>query len=220
MASEDRRPYEPDEVAEAVDHYTARIIPVHVSIQAEQTILSEPEIEALLSKARCIALGPCDCRQKHGNCDVSVETCLSVNEWAAEEMLAHAGWRIITLPEALDVLRRSHEAGLVHLTYRQRDQEISQICSCCSCCCWFLKALQNYDYHDAIAESFFMATFDRSLCNGCGVCVQRCQFDAWTEDPEALEGRVSLEASRCFGCGLCVSTCPTGAISFVERPRA
>jgi len=160
MASEGKRSYELHEVAEAVDHYAARIIPVHVAIQAKQTILSLPEMEALLSKAGQIALGPCECRQKHGNCDAPVETCLSVGKWAGEEMLAHAGWRIITLSEALGVLRRSHEAGLVHLAYRQRDQEISVICSCCSCCCWFLKALKRFDYHDAIAESAYVATYD------------------------------------------------------------
>lgn len=217
MASEDKRSYEPYEVAEAVDHYTARIIPVHVAIQAKQTILSLPEMEALLSNAQRIALGPCDCRQKHGNCDAPVEACLSVGKWAAQEMLAHAGWRIITLSEALDVLRRSHEAGLVHLTYQQRDQEISQVCSCCSCCCWFLKALKTYDYHDAIAESSFIATFDPYLCNGCGACVERCQFDAWVESRTASGNGVSFDPARCFGCGLCVSTCTASAISLVER---
>lgn len=219
MVSEDRQSYEPSEVAEAVDHYTARIIPVHVSIQAKQTVLSEPEMEALLSKARCIALGPCDCRKKQVRCDAPVETCLSVNESVAEELLAHAGWRIVTLSEALDVLRRSHEAGLVHLTYRQRDKEISQVCSCCACCCWFLNALKNYDYHDAIVASSYVATYDPTLCNGCGVCVERCQFDAWTEGLEGSNDPISFKSSRCFGCGLCVSTCPTGAVSFLERPK-
>ena len=115
----------PNGLSAAVDHYTARTIPVHVSIDAKQTVLSEPEMEALLVQASQIALGPCECRVKRGNCDALVEMCLSVNQWAAEEMLAHTGWRIVTLSEALDVLRRSHEAGLVHLAYRQRDQGIS-----------------------------------------------------------------------------------------------
>lgn len=221
MASEDRRSHGPSEVVEAVDHYTARTIPVHVSIDAKQTVLSEPEMKTLLSQASQIALGPCDCRSKQKNCDAPVEACLSVNQWAAEEMLAHAGWRIVTLAEALDVLRRSHEAGLVHLAYRQRDQEISQVCSCCSCCCWFLNALKRFDYHDAIAESAYVAAYDPTLCSGCGVCVGRCQFDAWTEDHQTASGNgVAFAPTRCFGCGLCVSTCPTGAISFIERPRA
>ncbi len=132
-------------------------------------------MEVFLSTARAIALSPCDCRVKRGNCDGPVEACLSVNPWVAEEMLAHAGWRIVTIEEALDVLRRSHEAGLVHLAYRQRDQEISQICSCCSCCCWSLNALKRFDYHDAIAESAYVATYDPRLCSGCGV---RC-LRAW-----------------------------------------
>jgi NAD-dependent dihydropyrimidine dehydrogenase PreA subunit len=217
MVSEDGRSYEASEVVEAVDHHTARTIPVQVSIDAKQTILSMPEMEVLLSRASQIALGPCECRDKQKNCDAPVEVCLSVGKWAMEEMLAHEGWRIVTLEEALDALRRSHEAGLVHLAYRQRDQEISQICSCCSCCCWFLIALKRFDYHDAIVESAYAATYDPTLCSACGVCVERCQFDAWTKGQATSGNGVSFDPARCFGCGVCVSSCPTGAISFVER---
>ena len=52
------------EVARAVDGYTARTISVRTSLQARQVILSQPEMEALLSSAKLIALGICDCRQE------------------------------------------------------------------------------------------------------------------------------------------------------------
>lgn len=218
MSSDEKgdRTYSEAEVTEAVEHYTARTIPVHVNIQARETVLSEPEMEVLLCGAWILALGPCGCREKKGNCDAPVETCISLNEWA-EGMIERGRSRAVTLEEALEVLRRSHEAGLVHLAYRQREQEISLVCSCCSCCCFFLTALKRFDYHDALVESAYVASYDPARCRNCGKCVERCPFEAWTETSGPARKRISFDPSRCFGCGLCVSTCPTGAISFVER---
>ena len=173
----------------------------------------EPEMEALLRGARVVALGPCECREKHGNCNAPLEVCISLNEWA-EETIARGRARAVTLEEALEALRLSHEAGLVHLAYRQRDKDVSLVCSCCSCCCFFLTALKRFDYHDALIESAYVASYDPTYCSSCGTCIERCPFDAWTETSEK---QICFDPSRCFGCGLCVSTCPTGAISFVER---
>ncbi len=204
--------YTPQEVADAVDHYTARVIPVHASVQGRQVVLSEPEVEALLGSAHLIALGNCDCRREQRKCEAPVEVCLALND-SAREMIARALSRPVSLVEALDVLRRSHQSGLAHLAYRREGEEVSQICSCCSCCCWCLNALKRFDYHDAIVESAFIAEFDPALCNGCTACLERCQFEAW----QSRGGQVRFDPARCFGCGLCVTACPTGAIAFAER---
>ena len=205
--------YTKAEVSEAVDHYTARTIPVYVELHARETVLSEPEMEALLREARVLGLGPCGCREKHRNCDAPLEVCISVNG-CAEETIERGRARAVTLEEALEALRRSHEAGLVHLAYRQRDEDVSLVCSCCSCCCFFLTALKRFDYHDAVIESAYVASYDPIRCSRCGACIGRCPFEAWTRTSDE---KIAFDPSRCFGCGLCVSACPTGAISFVER---
>jgi ferredoxin len=204
------------EVARAVDGYTARTISVRTSLQARQVVLSQAEMEALLSSAKLVALGICDCRQEQKRCDGPLEVCISLDE-AAQQVIARRGARSVSLAEALDALRRSHEAGLVHLAFRQGDEAVSQVCSCCSCCCWFLNQLKHFDYHDAIAESEYIAAFDRAECNGCAECIDRCQFGAWTARKLAGEKAVQFDAASCFGCGLCVSTCPTGAITLAPR---
>jgi electron transport complex protein RnfB len=202
-----------EEVAEAVDSYAARTVPVHVSVQATQVVLSQPEMQALLAGAQCICLTDCECRFEQRKCDAPVDVCLSLNE-SARKLIAEGRARPISLSEALDRLRRSHRAGLVHLAYRREESEATEeVCSCCSCCCWFLNALKRFDYHDALAESAYVAAFDAASCDGCGVCLQRCHFQAW----ERVIGAVHFHPGRCFGCGLCVSTCPVGAISFVKR---
>jgi len=205
--------YTPEEVAEAVDHYTARTIPVHVSVQATQVVLSQPEMEALLASAECIALAECECRLDERKCYAPLDVCLSLGKSARKD-IAEGRARPISLSEALDTLCRSHQAGLVHLAYRREGSDATEVvCSCCSCCCWFLNELKRFDYHDALAESAFAAAFDPALCNGCDVCLERCPFQAW----ERVDGVIHLRPTGCFGCGLCVTTCPTGAISLVER---
>lgn len=53
-----------------------------------------------------------------------------------------------------------------------------------------------------------------SLCTACGLCVEKCRFDAMTTDGE---GRAVVKHEVCEGCGLCAYVCPTSAISM--RPQ-
>jgi len=205
----------PKDVAEAVEHYTATTIPVHVEVDVNQVVVNLDEAENLLRAAESIALGPCACRTEKGNCDRPIDVCLTVDEDGDQATEAWEGLRRVSVEEALAALRASHEAGLVHLAYRKPGQESTIVCSCCSCCCWFLNALKQFDYHDAVVESSHVAEQDAELCVGCAACVERCPFDAWAA---AQNGdRPSLNPGKCFGCGVCVSGCPTGAISFVPR---
>jgi len=206
---------QPQDVAEAVQHYTATTIPVHVEVAVDQVVLNFQEAEALLRRANSIALGPCDCRTKHHRCDAPVNVCLTLNEASSRATETLEGFQCASVDEAMDALRASHEAGLVHLALRKPGLETTIFCSCCSCCCWFLTALKRFDYHDAIVESSHVAKQDVERCVGCGQCVDRCPFQAWIQEQDSPQP--SLRGDRCFGCGVCVSRCPTGAISFVPR---
>lgn len=201
------------DVAEAVEGYTATTIPVHVEISVDQVVLNFQEADALLRKADSIALGPCECRAKHRRCSAPVGVCLTLNEASGTAVETREGFRTVTVDEALFALHLSHEAGLVHLAYRKPGLVATLFCSCCSCCCWFLSRLKQFDYHDAIVESSHVAEHDTERCVGCGLCVARCPFGAWTHNTELS----TLHRERCFGCGVCVSKCPAGAISFVPR---
>jgi heterodisulfide reductase subunit A-like polyferredoxin len=66
---------------------------------------------------------------------------------------------------------------------------------------------------NVIARSAFVSQADDDLCGACGVCVERCQFDAL-----ALGMTVRVDRARCVGCGLCVPVCPEGALALVRRP--
>ena len=116
--------------------------------------------------------------------------------------------------EALDILRLTEEAGLVHSPGNFRDGH-NYICNCCTCCCGVLRSVAEFSVPTAIASSGFVAVVDVELCAGCGDCVARCQFGALAV-PDDL---CLVDAGCCVGCGLCVTTCPTEALRLVRRPK-
>ncbi len=50
--------------------------------------------------------------------------------------------------------------------------------------------------------------FDYKKCNGCGKCVDVCQFNAL----KMVSGKPHLDSFTCEGCGACENVCPRNAI--------
>jgi len=100
------------------DITTALTIPVNVAIKGEHKVLDLSKVMSLLKDADLIAISDCGCRRDRKNCDAPVDVCISLDE-EAKAMLKDRRYnsRIATLQEAIDALRRSHEAGLVHMAY-------------------------------------------------------------------------------------------------------
>lgn len=188
-------------------------VPVNLRFDGKQRVLDLSEMEEILREARLISIGNCGCREKLHRCGAPLDTCFSLDK-GAEELISKGLAKKVSLSEALAVLKRSHEAGLVHVTYTFHDKDKPGIiCSCCSCCCQSLSALVRFGVHDAVIASKYVAETNNETCIDCGKCVERCQFEA-----RKLEnGKLGYDVTRCFGCGLCMSTCPTGSISLVER---
>jgi MinD superfamily P-loop ATPase len=60
--------------------------------------------------------------------------------------------------------------------------------------------------HDFVGGS--IAVIDPDKCDGCGVCVSVCRFDA----VQVREGGYRIDPIPCDGCAACVYQCPTKAI--------
>jgi ferredoxin len=67
-----------------------------------------------------------------------------------------------------------------------------------------------------IMSSPFRVAANIDLCDGCEICLDRCQMEALRIE----DGRVAADLARCIGCGLCVSTCPTKALTLVRKPSS
>ncbi len=190
-------------------------VPVDVKVKAEHRILDLGSMEEILSGADTIAIQGCDCRINKGNCDAPLETCINLDE--AGKSLLESGRhnpRRVTLEEALDALRISHEAGLVHMAYTMEgDDRPKIICSCCTCCCHTLSGLLRFGIARHVLRSEMISVTDTDACTDSGICVKRCYFGA----RKMVDGKIAYDPDQCFGCGLCVSTCPANAITLEKR---
>jgi MinD superfamily P-loop ATPase len=55
-----------------------------------------------------------------------------------------------------------------------------------------------------------LAVIDKTKCDNCGFCREKCRFDAITE-------AIEVDPIACEGCGVCAAICPTDAITMIER---
>ena len=194
---------------------SAVTIPVNTEIDVEHRVYDMSEIRKILLEADKIALQDCGCKTEFNNCDSPKDVCLSVNK-VANEWTENGEFdaKFITVDEALEVLERSHKAGLVHMSYTMKgDDKPGLICSCCACCCHTLGSLVRNGIHTQILTSRYVAKDDSDKCINCGFCVDRCVFQA----RKIEKGTLHYDNIQCFGCGLCVSTCSEEAISLVDR---
>jgi ferredoxin len=125
--------------------------------------------------------------------------------------------RAISKTEAYDVLQKSEEAGMVHLTWNVESGQFF-ICNCCGCCCGVLRGINDLGIPASrVVNSYYYAEIDPEQCAACGTCAdERCQVNAI----EAGEDSYRVVKDRCIGCGLCVSTCPSEAIRLVRKESA
>jgi Pyruvate/2-oxoacid:ferredoxin oxidoreductase delta subunit len=189
-------------------------VPVNVKIEADHMVYDLSEAKAILGKACKIAVGDCPCRTEHHNCDAPLDVCLSLDEQADTSLRNGGNNREVTLDEALAILKRSHEAGLVHMAYVAKGEDKPKVlCSCCACCCNTLGPMLRKGTLQLILSSRYVAEDDTEKCTACGVCTKRCIFGA----RKLEDGELVYDASHCMGCGVCVSTCPSGAIHMFAR---
>lgn len=198
---------------EYVSKWTPVTVPVNITIHGQQTVLDMSSAESILRTAEVIAVQDCGCRERFHRCDGPLDVCITMDSHARDSV--KNGARRISPAQALVVLQRSHNAGLVHMAFTSKGEEKPEvICSCCSCCCHSLSAVVRFGIPEHVVASEYVAQQNYDSCSNCGTCVGRCQFKARQLDED---NKLVFNQDRCFGCGVCVSTCPTKSITLVKR---
>lgn len=196
-----------------------RVNTVPAAFNPEQRVATYEEAAEILKKCNDITVINCPCRMAADlsgeGCGAPTDVCLILGYLA--KFLAERGFgRKITDLEAVEILKKTDEAGLVHVTMNTKDlgDDALGICSCCRCCCSQLRATTEFGKPLGVAKSRFIPVLDADKCVMCEVCVGRCPMSAITVD--GAPAQVDLE--KCIGCGLCVTGCPTGAFALQEKP--
>jgi len=192
-----------------------RTVPVGQSISTRLEALPYEKAEEMVRAHEKFLVAPCICRREHKmmdkGCKKPEESCLVLGR-GVDYYKRNGLGRTIDLQEALEILKRADRAGLV--LQSSNAQKIMNICCCCGCCCQVLKTVKRHPKPSSIISSPFQAHAEPESCEGCGVCVERCQMEALTLKDE----KVVLDLNRCIGCGLCVTTCSTGSLTLERKP--
>jgi electron transport complex protein RnfB len=194
-----------------------RVIPVSKSISAEMNIMSYEMAESIIKKQSKIVVAPCICRKEqnmvgHG-CDRPMETCLALGSGAFFYEQNGIG-RSVSQEEALEILNKGIETGLV--LQPSNSQKPDVICMCCGCCCLVLKNLNKMDEPAKVAYTNYYSTVSEDGCTVCGNCEDICQMGAITMEDESAV----ISLARCIGCGLCVTRCEFDAITLLEKEES
>jgi ferredoxin len=199
-----------------------RILPAFRAIENIPGVTIYDDIRETLKAAKVIAVDPCSCRTQARKTDVLIEGCLQFNR-GAEYAVARGSGRQIDYGEAMEIVEKLDEDGAIHRTWNWRSLGWGVMCSCTKDACTILTPLFQYGelIGKRVEKSRFEAAADQSLCNGCQICVDRCQFDAieMVKSPGSKKYKAIIRAEKCWGCGVCVVKCEPKALSLkLVRP--
>ncbi len=199
-------------------------IKVEESIEVpEGQVMPTVKVEEIIQKFDDIAVGHCFCRQHKDllsePCKITDlrETCFTFGKSA--RFCAEQGFaRMISKEEALEILKKTEEAGLIHKAFHPHSdihRTETSLCNCCGDCCgefeWWRMGMTAL-----ISWTNYLSSVNPELCKACGTCVEKCPINAIEINEKNI---ASVDESLCLGCGICAHFCPEGAIGLLEKPR-
>jgi len=197
-----------------------RYIPVNESVEHDlQAVYPYDSMAQVIEKAKVIAVAYCPCRVTARllgkGCSHPEEVCLKFDGMA--EYVVNTGLaREISKEEALEIIKKSEEAGLVHFVDNAMG-DIKHNCNCCGCVCWNVGTIRRRKTpRDVLMATYFIRETDEDLCTGCGDCVDVCPVTA-----VRIERDIALvDKEWCIGCGVCVPHCLTSAATLKPHSDA
>jgi ferredoxin len=144
-----------------------------------------------------------------------MENCLSLNG-GADFIVRRTFGRPVERAEALEILARSREQGLVQIADNVMNRP-TFVCNCCGCCCEQLQAANRWGVA-SVNPSGFAPRREAAACSGCSRCARACPVAAIQMVPERHAGQQksglapAIDGERCIGCGVCATACHKGAL--------
>ena len=191
-----------------------KLIKVDESVDAKSQVLPYELVEDMINHNDFFAVLPCQCRmigEINGEpCKVApVEMGCFITGRGAEAA-GRFGWgKTLNKEEAIEYLKKTEKAGLVHCTSNSKGGEhLAFICNCCSCHCGALKQTKDHRFK-TVTPSNYRPKIDSELCVECETCMKKCPMEAISH-PE--EGKMVIDLELCIGCGVCAANCRKEAL--------
>ena len=159
-----------------------RVVPVESAIKDIPNVHDFEKLSYYLNKYDTFCVSPCSCRASRTSINdgcghLAEEMCLQMGK-GAEHYIRTGRARQITREEALEIIARAEENGLMHdIPNIEEAGESAAICNCCACACFGLRVGLMFGARDAI-RSNFVAEVDEAKCVACAQCVEVCPANA------------------------------------------
>ncbi|TXT63318.1 MAG: hypothetical protein BAJALOKI3v1_390011 [Promethearchaeota archaeon] len=202
-----------------------RVVPVEHSIKYETEILNVEEVHKILEQCqKPIVITDCPCRKRteilgkrecKGKFPIE-NSCFQLGFFGSYFLRRGEG-KELSIEEAKELVDKFSELGLIFTTENHENVNHQVLCCCCECCCSLLRGMTRFEdkNENCVAKSNYVSKVEKDLCKGCGICVERCVFNAITLNDK----KASVNPEKCYGCGLCAVTCPTEAIRLHREER-
>lgn len=198
-------------------------IPINQSLGTyENQVIPYAVFRHFINKAsNIVILNKCGCRVSK-NCqhhDHSIG-CMNMGDDTKKLFIDEERKHVATKEEALEMVQRAIDNGLIPLIGRAMDEAASNgqedtgkfmsACFCCPCCCVDIPIVNHASSRLEFIKKIegLNVVVDEDACVGCGDCIDAC---VWNGN-EMLDDIAHI-TDRCLGCGRCVEVCPNDAIS-------
>jgi len=202
-----------------------KLIEINESLDYKSQALPYELVKDMIDKNEHFAVIPCQCRLI---AELSGDTC----ECAPAEMgcflagLAARGVlemcdeaRILTKDEAIQFLKDTEKAGLVHNASFGSTESGMFICNCCSCHRAALYPARLMHYKGTYTSNY-APKINMDLCVKCETCMRKCPGEAiyhkWPKKADLSDEQMVVREELCIGCGVCAVNCPKDAIKMVK----
>ncbi|NHI93086.1 MAG: 4Fe-4S dicluster domain-containing protein [Candidatus Lokiarchaeota archaeon] len=190
------------------------LIEINEAVNSETQVLTYELVEDLINNNNEFAVIPCQCRyvgELSGEpCEVASADmgCFCAGRSAIAMVDAGIGRRL-NKEEAIEYLKKTEKAGLVHCSSNSKGGEhLMFICNCCGCHCGALNPVKQG--YKTVVPSNYTPVVDEKTCVQCKVCVKKCPMETISFNEE--ENKVIINLDYCIGCGVCATNCAKNAI--------
>ncbi len=198
-----------------------KLIEIDENIESSSQVLPYELVERLINNHNQFAVITCQCRLV---AELNDEPCklakaedgCFIAGIGAQYMAETGMGRALNKEEAIEYLKKTEKAGLVHnTTYCTGPESYMFICNCCSCHCGILGPTKQYGL-PVTKKSNYEPVIDNELCVKCEVCVNKCPMEAiyhqFPLETDSSDDKIIIRTEACIGCGVCASNCAKNAI--------